>query len=64
LPRAYGPDLLDHEVEPTSLSTPGREKEEPKEQPCPRVTAQSIGRDGLGDRLIRMGEAMIAAHER
>ena len=27
-----------------------------------RVTAQSIGRDGLGDRLIRMGEAMIAAH--
>src|SRR6516165_4331774 len=29
-----------------------------------RVTAQSIGRDGLGDRLMRMGEAMIAAHER
>ena len=29
-----------------------------------RVTAQSIGRDGLGDRLIRMGEAMIPAHER
>ena len=28
------------------------------------VTAQSIGRDGLGDRLIRMGEAMIAGHER
>jgi AcrR family transcriptional regulator len=28
-----------------------------------RVTAQSIGRDGLSDRLIRMGEAMIAAHE-
>jgi AcrR family transcriptional regulator len=28
-----------------------------------RVTAQSIGRDGLGDRLIRMGEAMVAAHE-
>ncbi len=28
-----------------------------------RVTAQSIGRDGLGDRLVRMGEAMIAAHE-
>ena len=27
------------------------------------VTAQSIGRDGLGDRLIRMGEAMIAAHD-
>jgi AcrR family transcriptional regulator len=29
-----------------------------------RVTAQSIGRDGLGDRLITMGEAMIAAHEK
>jgi len=29
-----------------------------------RVTAQSIGQDGLGDRLIRMGEAMIAAHDR
>src|SRR6516164_8732559 len=29
-----------------------------------RVTAQSIGRDGLGERFIRMGEAMIAAHER
>ena len=28
-----------------------------------RVTAQSIGREGLGDRLIRMGEAMIAAHD-
>jgi AcrR family transcriptional regulator len=28
-----------------------------------RVTAQSIGRDGLGDRLMRMGEAMIAAHD-
>ena len=28
-----------------------------------RVTAQSMGRDGLGDRLIRMGEAMIAAHD-
>jgi AcrR family transcriptional regulator len=28
-----------------------------------RVTAQSIGRDGLDDRLIRMGEAMIAAHD-
>jgi AcrR family transcriptional regulator len=27
-----------------------------------RVTAQSIGREGLGDRLVRMGEAMIAAH--
>src|ERR1700687_1202471 len=29
-----------------------------------RVTAQSIGRAGLGDRLVRMGEAMIAAHEK
>jgi hypothetical protein len=29
-----------------------------------RVAAQSIGRDGLGDRLIRIGEAIIAAHER
>jgi AcrR family transcriptional regulator len=29
-----------------------------------RVTAQSIGRDGLGERLLRMGEAMIAAHDR
>ena len=29
-----------------------------------RVTAQSMGRDGLGERLVRMGEAMIAAHER
>ena len=29
-----------------------------------RVTAQSIGRDGLGDRLVRMGEAMIAAHHK
>jgi AcrR family transcriptional regulator len=28
-----------------------------------RVTAQSMGREGLGDRLIRMGEAMIAAHD-
>jgi hypothetical protein len=28
-----------------------------------RVTAQSIGREGLGDRLMRMGEAMIAAHD-
>jgi AcrR family transcriptional regulator len=27
-----------------------------------RVTSQSIGADGLGDRLMRMGEAMIAAH--
>ena len=29
-----------------------------------RVTVQSLGRDGLGDRLMRMGEAMIAAHEK
>jgi AcrR family transcriptional regulator len=29
-----------------------------------RVTAQSIGREGLGDRLVRMGEAMIAVHEK
>ena len=29
-----------------------------------RVTAQSIGRDGLGERLMRMGEAMISAHEK
>jgi AcrR family transcriptional regulator len=28
-----------------------------------RVTAQSLGRDGLGARLVRMGEAMIASHE-
>ena len=28
-----------------------------------RVTAQSLGRDGLCDRLIRMGQAMIDAHE-
>jgi AcrR family transcriptional regulator len=28
-----------------------------------RVTAQSIGPDGLGARLTRMGEAMIAIHE-
>jgi AcrR family transcriptional regulator len=28
-----------------------------------RVTAQSIGTEGLGDRLLRMAEAMIAAHE-
>jgi hypothetical protein len=27
-----------------------------------RVTAQSVGTDGLGARLVRMGEAMIAAH--
>jgi AcrR family transcriptional regulator len=27
-----------------------------------RVTAQSVGRDGLGIRLMRMGEAMIASH--
>ena len=29
-----------------------------------RVTVQSMGREGLGDRLLRMGEAMIAAHEK
>jgi AcrR family transcriptional regulator len=29
-----------------------------------RVTAQSMGRQGLGDRLIRMSEALIAAHGR
>lgn len=29
-----------------------------------RVTAQSMGHAGLGDRLIRMGEAMIAAHQK
>jgi AcrR family transcriptional regulator len=29
-----------------------------------RVTVQSMGRKGLGDRLIRMGEAMIAVHEK
>jgi AcrR family transcriptional regulator len=28
-----------------------------------RVTAQSVGAEGLGARLRRMGEAMIAAHE-
>ncbi len=28
------------------------------------VTAQSMGHAGLGDRLIRMGEAMIAAHQK
>jgi AcrR family transcriptional regulator len=28
-----------------------------------RVTAQSVGADGLGARLVRMGKAMIAAHE-
>jgi len=27
-----------------------------------RVTAQSVGADGLGARLMRMGEALIAAH--
>jgi AcrR family transcriptional regulator len=27
-----------------------------------RVTAQSMGPKGLGDRLVRMGEAMINAH--
>jgi len=29
-----------------------------------RVTVQSMGREGLGDRLIRMGEAMIAVHDK
>jgi AcrR family transcriptional regulator len=29
-----------------------------------RVTVQSMGREGLGDRLMRMGGAMIAAHEK
>jgi AcrR family transcriptional regulator len=29
-----------------------------------RITAQSIGREGLGDRLLRMGEAMITAHDK
>jgi AcrR family transcriptional regulator len=28
-----------------------------------RVTSQSVGADGLGDRLIRMSEAMIASHK-
>jgi AcrR family transcriptional regulator len=28
-----------------------------------RVTAQCVGRDGLGARLVRMGEALIAAHQ-
>ena len=27
-----------------------------------RVTSQSVGADGLGARLMRMGEVMIAAH--
>ena len=27
-----------------------------------RVTAQSVGTDGLGTRLVRMGEAVLAAH--
>jgi len=27
-----------------------------------RVTAQSVGTDGLGAKLLRMGEAMIAGH--
>jgi hypothetical protein len=27
-----------------------------------RVTAQSMGPKGLGDRLVRMGEAMVNAH--
>jgi AcrR family transcriptional regulator len=29
-----------------------------------RVTTQSMGRAGLGERLMRMGEAMIAAHQK
>jgi len=29
-----------------------------------RVTAQSVGRDGLSDRVMRMVEALIAAHAR
>src|SRR5215475_3058346 len=29
-----------------------------------RVTVQSMGRAGLGERLMRMGEAMIAAHQK
>jgi AcrR family transcriptional regulator len=29
-----------------------------------RVTAQSVGADGLSERLTRMGEALIAAHMR
>ena len=29
-----------------------------------RVTAQSVGRDGLGARLVRMSEALIASHQR
>jgi len=29
-----------------------------------RVAAQSMGREGLGGRLIRMGEALIAAHQK
>jgi hypothetical protein len=29
-----------------------------------RVTAQSVGAAGLDARLVRMGEAMIALHER
>ncbi len=29
-----------------------------------RVTAQSVGADGLGARLIRMSEALIASHQR
>ena len=28
-----------------------------------RVSAQTMGREGLSERLVRMGEAMIAAHE-
>jgi hypothetical protein len=29
-----------------------------------RVTAQSVGSDGLGERVARMGKTMIAAHQR
>jgi AcrR family transcriptional regulator len=29
-----------------------------------RVTAQSVGRDGLSERVMRMSEALIAAHAR
>ena len=28
-----------------------------------RVTAQCMGRDRLGERLVRMGQTMITAHE-
>jgi len=29
---------------------------------CKREAEQRVGREGLGARLLRMGEAMIAAH--